>query len=108
MKTLLDLEKKSDILANIWISIVLIGIMYLAVTGFIFLVINNSPTSSKKYTYGIDTLTNTLDLITTNCGETHITKKPFDTRYYVFRRITRLDGYQKYEYVLLEDCLGGK
>lgn len=109
MKTLLDVnKKKNNLLLKIWISFCLIGIMYLAVTGFIFLVINSNTTTYRKYTYDIDTLTQALDLITTNCGETHIVKKPFDTRYYVFTNITRPDGYSKYEYVLLSDCLGGK
>lgn len=107
MKTLLDVnKKKNNLLLTIWISFCLIGIMYLAVTGFIFLVINSHTTTSRKYTYDIDTLTQTLDLITTNCGETHIVKKPFDTRYYVFVR-KEVFGYSKYEYVLLSDCLGG-
>lgn len=109
MKKLLDVnKKKNNLLLKIWISFCLIGIMYLAVTGFIFLVINSHTTTSRKYTYDIDTLTQTLDLITTNCGETHIVKKPFDTRYYVFTKITIPGGYSKYEYVLLSDCLGGK
>lgn len=109
MKKLLDVnKKKNNLLLKIWISFCLIGIMYLAVTGFIFLVINIHTTTSRKYTYDIDTLTQTLDLITTNCGETHIVKKPFDTKYYVFTKITIPGGYSKYEYVLLSDCLGGK
>ncbi len=109
MKTLLDVNKKrNNLLLTIWISFCLIGIMYLAVTGFIFLVINNTTTTSAKYTYDIDTLTQTLDLITTNCGSTYIVKRYGDTKYYVFTNITRPDGYSKYEYELLSDCLGGK
>lgn len=51
-------------------------------------------------------LTQTIDLIEKNCGSTHLTKKFKDDRWYVFKNVCLHNGYCKYDYVLLSDCMG--
>lgn len=41
------------------------------------------------------------------CGSTQLVKKYSDDRWYVFTKLCNKDGYCKYDYVLLEDCLQG-
>ena len=48
---------------------------------------------------------NYLDVINDNCGSTFVTKKLFESSWYIFAEKCNLDGYCKSSYIPIEDCL---
>ena len=62
---------------------------------------NNIYGSNNDYTAD---LIKQLDTIKKNCGSTFVTKRYNDSNYYIFKKSYK-DGWEKSEYILLEDCL---
>lgn len=96
-------EKKNEMIGYIVITVLLSIILFVIayITFLQFLNYTKQEVKDSEMSF-----TDTLDLITENCGSTFLTKKYGDDTWYIFNANDCIDGgYCKSSYIKLEDCL---